>query len=228
MHGGVYAPMPPAPRAVRAVAHPDLGAVTPQTQYLQDPTTGRVYQVVLQPVAMAAPQASVEQAQAVAYAAAQPQYTAAPRYTTAAQPEYMPAYPTTAAPTMTQVPAPGIQPLPAVTAQEQQQQVYLTSAAAPVAGTREVELSQALTATQQRADELEGHVRRLEGLVDRLAQQQAYPQAGAPTAQPQTVPSAPAAVATVQPGATPVVLETPAAAQSGNVGGKIRSWFIRK
>ncbi len=226
--GSAMGPLPPTPRAVRAVAHPDLGAL-PQGQYLQDPATGRVYQVVLQPMAVA--QQPVEYAQVSAphpyavpatYAAAQSQAPVA--VTTLPNSYPAPAsYPTTAASD-----APVVQPLPAVESYPAAGGASWSTAGGPGA-LREAELSQALDATQQRAEELENQVRRLEGLVDRLARQRMEEQAtlsarhspagatDAATQMPQRLPS---------PDATPVALENATPAPS--VGGKIRSWFVRK
>ena len=227
-------PLPPTPRAVRAVAHPDLGAL-PQGQYLQDPATGRVYQVVLQPMAVA--QQPVEYAQAAApqpyavpatYAAAQVQPAIA--MPTMPSSYAVPAsYPTTAAsdaPVVQSLPV--VQPLPAIESYPATGGASWSTAAGSGA-LREAELSQALDATQHRAEELESQVRRLEGLVDRLARQRMEEQAtlsarhlpaGATDAaaqMPQVLPS---------PDATPVALEN--ATPSPTVGGKIRSWFVRK
>lgn len=221
--GSALAPMPPAPRAVRAVAHPDLGAL-PQGQYLQDPATGRIYQVVLQPMAVATQPVMVEQPagqQPDVRPEAQPSYYAAPPAA------FAEVAPPAASATTDGYGAPQFQRLPAVEAYAASEpHTQLVSATMP-AGSREVELSQALSATQQRADELEGHVRRLEGMVERLARQQAVT-SGMPGAPPP--PAADHALQAPQPlpaaDATPVVLEN--APESPSVGGKLRSWFVRK
>lgn len=162
---GVQPPAPPTPKAIRTIAHPDVGAANPMNgQYMQDPTTGQIYQVVVQPAQV--------QLQPVAMPVQMPvQYQQVQYQTVAASAA---SYPTTPA------------PLPAVVPTAMHEPI--TSAApAHTFSQREAALMADLQATQQQAAQLEGELRRLESMVDRLAQAQPTV-APAPAVQPSNVP----------------------------------------
>lgn len=142
-----------------------------QGGYIQDPATGRIYRVVAQPIAVqqqyaAAPVQYATQAQQ--YAAPVQQY-AAPAQQYAAPVQY-------AAPT-------------------QQYQVMPASITREVPAAEQVQLQDALNASQRRQEELEAELRQVQALVGRMAQQQSAP--------------APAPVAVATPASTPVVSNVP-------------------
>jgi len=186
-------PQPPSPRAVRAVAHPDFGMNAPtQGQYMQDPTTGQIYQVVvqpaqvqLQPVAMPTmtlPAATVPAMQHVVYAGAQTNYAQYPQ-TAAPQAAVQPTFVQHAVAQQAAVPQPAVMPLPVAAPEAPSQQ--------------EAALLATLQTTQARAAHLESELRRLESVVDRLAQAQVQASAAAPVATTPVVASQPSPVPAV-------------------------------
>lgn len=139
---------------------------------IQDPATGRVYRVVAQPVAV---QQQVAYAAPVQYAA---QQYAAPVQQYAAPSQHYPAPVQYAAPT-------------------QQYQVMPASITREVPAAEQVQLQDALNASQRRQEELEAELRQVQALVGRMAQQQSV---AAP---------APTPVAVAAPVSAPVVSNLP-------------------